>query len=649
MKLSDCNTYTKADIRSMSLGLLVRCIEKARSLYYEKGKSPITDATFDKLEDELERRDPNHPVLSDVGTSSIGAGRKKVKLPYPMYSLNKIKPDKVKAFESWVAHYGGPYVISNKEDGQSLEIIYENKVPVACYTRGDGTVGQDVSRLIPQLNIPKKISTSQRVAIRAETVMPEDKFQKYAREGDKNARNTVAGLVNKLRGDTSLLRHVDVVTYEIIHPRTRPSKSFELLEKMGFTVSPWRKIAKGKLTIELLQKLFVAARKKSKRAIDGIVVESDTVNKRPPAGTKAPPYMFAFKMQDEDDSARVTVRRVDWEETQYGKLQPVIQIKPVQLAGVTVSNISGHNAFFIVNGFRLRERKNNPPQMPIGPGAVLLARRSGDVIPHAEKVLKAARKPDMPGVPFHWDANGVGIIADVKSDLVRDKRITTFFSTVGVDGIKLGVVQKLTAAGFTSVIKILRMKEADVLRIPGFKERSAAKLVQSIKTHTKAVELPTLMDGSGLFGAGMGTRRCALVVEKYPTLLTRWATLSPSQIEKRVIAIPGFQTKTASQFAAGFPKFLKWLRVSKIKPILPKKVKAVGAKLEGQAVCFTGFRNKDLEKSILAQGGTIASGVNKNTTILLYVPGKSSSKFDKAKQLGVETYTVDQFTKKFKL
>lgn len=649
MKLSDLNNYTKAEIRAMSLGLLVRCIEKARALYYEKGKSPITDATFDKLEDELERRDPNNPALTQVGTSNIGASRKKVKLPYPMYSLNKIKPDKAKAFDAWVDHYEGPYVISNKEDGQSLEIIYENKVPVACYTRGDGTVGQDVSRLIPQLNIPKKIPTSQRVAIRAETVMPEDKFQKYAREGDKNARNTVAGLVNKLRGDTSLLRHVDVVAYEIIHPRTRPSKGFEQLEKMGFTVSPWRKVPKGKLTLELLGRLFKAARKKSKRAIDGIVVESDTVNKRPPAGTKAPSYMFAFKMQDEDDSAKVKVRRVDWEESKYGKLQPVIQIKPVTLAGVTVSNISGHNAFFIVNGFRFRERKDNPPVMPIGPGAVLLARRSGDVIPHAEKVLKAARKPDLPSVPYHWDANGVGIIADVKSDLVRDKRIESFFSTVGVDGVKLGVIQKLTAAGFTSVIKILRMKESDLLKIPGFKERSAAKLIQSIKTHTKQVELPTLMDGSGLFGAGMGTRRSAVIVEAYPNLLKQWAKLTPSQIEKKVIALPGFQTKTASQFAAGFPKFLKWLRISKIKPILPKKVKTVGAKLKGESVCFTGFRNKDLEKKIVAQGGTIASGVNKNTTILLFVPGKSSSKFDKAKQLGIKTYTVDQFTSKYKV
>lgn len=649
MKLSDINTYTQSEIRAMPLRLLVRCITKARDLYYEKGRSPLSDAAWDKLEDELERRDPNNPALSDIGTSNIGAGRKKVTLPYPMYSLNKIKPDKGKSLEGWIEHYPGPYVVSNKEDGQSLQIIYENKVPIACYTRGDGKVGQDVSRLIPQLNIPKKISTSQRIAIRAETVMPEDKFQKYASATDKNARNTVAGLVNKLRGDTSLLRHVDVVAYEIIHPRTRPSKAFELLEKMGFTVAPWKKIGKGKLTMELMSKLFETARKNSKRAIDGIVIESDTVNKRPPAGTKAPSYMFAFKMQDADDAAKVTVQRVDWEETRYGKLQPVIQIKPVKLAGVTVKNVTGHNAFFITNGFRYNQRKLGLPVRPIGPGSVLLVRRSGDVIPHAEKVLKAAKKPDMPKVPFHWDSNNVAIFADEKTDLVRDKRIASFFSTVGVDGIKLGVIQKLTGAGFTSIIKILRMTESDVLKIPGFKERSASKLIQSIRAHTKQVELPTLMDGSGLFGAGLGTRRSAAIVEAYPDLLTKWAKLTPAQIERKVVGIPGFQTKTASQFAASFPKFLKWLRVSKIKPVLPKKVKATGSKLSGEAVCFTGFRDKDLEKKILAQGGTIASGVNKNTTILLFVPGKGSSKLDKAKQMGIKTYTADQFEAKYKL
>lgn len=647
MKLSDVNSYSKAEIRGLSTLLLEKLILKARD-YYDKGKSPISDAKYDQLEDELRARDPKNSLLAKVGAKA--KGRKKVKLPHPMYSLSKIKPENGKQFDAWVKAYPGPYVVSDKEDGLSIQIHYKNGMPHAAYTRGDGTVGQDVSHLLPVLRIPKKIGTASTVVIRAEIAMTEVAFQKYASSEYANARNLVAGLANRLNSDASMLKHAHVLAYEIIEPRMAPSKAFKALTKMGFDTPPYRVVKSGELSLALLAEIFTKARKRSAHAIDGLVIESDTVNRRPPAGTHSPNYAFAFKMQDADDVATVKIKRIDWEESKHGKLVPVIIIPPTPLAGVTVTNVTGHNAFFIAHGYRAKDAKKGIfKKRPLGKGAIIKVVRSGDVIPHVVEVVKGVDKPDFPKVAYKWDASRVNIVMEGTTDLVRDKRITSFFSTVGVDGIKLGVVQQLSSAGMDSIVKILRAKVDDLLKIPGFKQRKAEKLVAAIKAATREVELPVLMDASGYFGAGFGTKRSTLIVNAYPDLLTKWEKLTPSQITAKVVAIHGFQTKTAEQFGKNFHRFLKWLRVSKIKPILPRKVKVTSSKLAGQSVCFTGVRDKDLEQRIIKNGGTIASGVNKNTTILIAAPGKTSSKLSKAEQLNIPVYTIDSFIKKYKV
>ncbi len=645
MKLSDLNSYTKAEIRALSITRLARLIQKAKD-YYTAGKSPISDNLYDDLEDILRRKDPSNAVLSSVGAKV--KGRRKVKLPFPLYSLAKLKPTDGAKFDRWLAKHEGPYVVSDKEDGLSVMIQYIKGKPAKAFTRGDGSVGQDVSHLIPFFKIPKSIAKDN-VTIRAEIAMTEAAFAKIRTKKDEDSRNVVAGLTNRLNSDASMLKNADILAYEVIEPRLKPSAAFKYLKAKGFKTAPHTLVGKGKLTLDVLEKLHTASKSSSKYTIDGIVIEQDSVNKRPPAGTHHPSYAFAFKMRDESSIKQVTVKSVEWEESKHGRLAPVIVIPKIRLGGVSVENATGHNAFFIANGYRFKDRNKGIKKRPIGKGAVIRVVRSGDVIPHVVEVVKGVTKPDFPKVKFAWDSNGVQIALTGTSDLVRDKRITSFFSTLGVDGIKLGVVQQLTEAGLTSIVKILRASVSDFLKVPGFKQRKAQNLFDSIRAKTRAVDLPTLMDGSGYFGLGFGTRRAALVVEAYPDLLTKWEKLTPSQITAKVASIHGFQTKTATQFGSNFHKFTKWLRVSKIKPVLPTKIKAVGSKLKGEAVCFTGFRDKAMEESIVKQGGTIVSGVSSKTTILVYADGKSSSKLDKAEALGIKTFTGTEFKRKYKL
>lgn len=656
MKLSDIETYSKGQIKALSDATLLKAIERAR-LLYAKGKSTISDRTYDALEAELKRRDPNNPLLAKVGQKVT---RSKVKLPYPLFSLSKFKPDDGKSFGRWKKNWPGAAVVSDKEDGISLELIYKEGKLDKIYTRGDGVIGQDVTHLKTVLDVPRKVSSAGITAIRAELCMSEAAFQKYAAGQYANARNLVAGLTNRINSAPTMLKHADVLAYEVITPRMKPSRGFSLLKKWGFTCAPHQVVKEEDLTLDLLSKLFDRRRKASAHAIDGLVVENDAPNARPPGGTHSPEYAFAFKKQTEDSIVEVKVLGVDWEVSKHNTLVPVIQIPPTQLSGVTITNVTGHNAFFIAHGYRSKEERSGSKaaraeraktlvKRPIGPGALVKITRSGDVIPHVVEVVKAAKKPDLPNVEFEWMPGNIQIKMVGTSDLQRDKRITAFFDALDVEGVKLGVVQQLTEAGYDSIIKILRADADDFLQIPGFKQRKAEKLAAAIHAKTKAAPLHLLMAGSGHFGQGFGSKRFDAIITAYPNLLTRWVTLTPAQIKAKVSELEGFQDKTAAIFAAGFPKFVRWLAKSRIRPVLPQKVKVTGSALKGQAVCFTGVRDKALEAQIVKNGGTIASGVSAKTTALVSVPGKTSSKLSKAQALGIPVYSIDSFKKKFKL
>ncbi len=139
-----------------------------------------------------------------------------------------------------------------------------------------------------------------------------------------------------------------------------------------------------------------------------------------------------------------------------------------------------------------------------------------------------------------------------------------------------------------------------------------------------------------------------MIVRKYPRIMT-FTNLSNDQLLQKVMQIKGFKEKTASLFVMGLKKFAKFMAKLPVKIKVEKRIKAISGKLQGHKICFTGFRNADLEKEIEANGGKLASGVNRDTTILLYAPGKNSSKMQKAQSLGIKMFTEDQFKKKFNL
>lgn len=597
-----------------------------------KGMLDITDDRYDLLEKLIETNDPSWKPISGA---KVPVGKVKTKLPYAMSSLGKAYPGDGKV-ASFAKKNPGPWVVSDKLDGNALEIVYVPGKPTKVYTKTSGTIGQDVSFLLPQLNVPQELKM--KMAVRFETILHKGTFEsKHSRDSDnakkyKNARNMVAGIFNT-KGFHKALTDVQLVAHEILDSHERPSSQLQRLTTYGFNVVSHVLI--NRLSDSVLESVLKKRKTGSKFMIDGLVVVQDKPHKASPTG-EDPSYAMAFKINDESENlAKTKVIDVEWNASKHGFLKPRVMIEPVELAGATVSWATGFNAKFIQdNG--------------IGKGAVITITRSGEVIPYITSVVKKAAKVALPNVPYKWNATKVDIVlTDAGNSVVASKRIYAFLSAgLGVEHLALATITKAYESGMTKIQDFLLAKPTTFLKLDGVKETSANKYYQQIQSKLKNANLADVAANSGFFGRNFGSKRMQLIIDKYD--LFKLATMSIDSISAKVEGIDGFSTVTAEQFATGLHKFIKWVGTLPITFKQPEKVVVKSATMKGQNVCFTGFRDDSLSKFIISHGGKIASGVTSTTTMLLTKDTKSSSsKVIKAKSLGIPVLTPDQFGKKY--
>jgi len=396
---------------------LVEILRQLAHHYYNTNVSLVPDEIYDLLREILEERDAENPYLVEVGAP---VNKNKVKLPYYMPSLNKIKPD-TGVLEKFIKKYDGPYVLSDKLDGVSGLYVY-NKNKSKLYTRGDIEVGQDISHLIPYV-ISKNVRFDKLkigTAIRGELIISKSNFKKIS-DKFKNARNTVAGLVNSKNFSIEVAKLTEFIAYSIIHPVTKQSDQFELLESINFPLVTHK--FKKLLDNDMLSKYMVDRRTSGEYDIDGIVVidDSDVYEVK----NKNPEYGFAFKKVLTDQVAEVTVLDVEWNVSKDGYLKPRVRIEPTKLAGVEIRYMTAHNAKYVEDNV-------------IGPGAIIELVRSGDVIPYIKKVLKKAPsgKAKMPTIPYKWNESKVDLIVKdihgAASSNIKIKKITYFFKKLNI-------------------------------------------------------------------------------------------------------------------------------------------------------------------------------------------------------------------------
>ena len=605
-------------------------------VYYNDGISLLSDENYDRLRDLLASKYGSSNVLQAVGAPVT---KEKAKLPFYMGSMDKIKPDK-NNLESWKKTYPGKVCISDKLDGISALLVKAGGSRM-LYTRGDGTIGQTITHMIPHIQIGD-LPGYESYAVRGELIVTKANYEKV-KEGKRGARQMVSGLANQktLTAERKvLLNLVEFVAYEVIVPEhLRPSEQFNLLDNHStFHTAKWS--TEQAITIESLSAILSKRKAESLYEIDGIIVANDQSHPRIPG--KNPEHAFAFKMSFAEQVAITEVLSVEWEASKNGYLKPTVKFEPVNIGGAIIQYASGFNAAFIhSNG--------------IGPGAFVEIIRSGDVIPYIRDVKSVSPTgPQMPDDAWHWNETNIDAILDrISGNPNVQKNVLLFFAnTLDIGSCGEGTIQKLHDAGIKTIPQFLKITEPFLLTLPGFGKTSAKKLAANIQEAASKATLTQWAVGSGIFGRGLGTRKLEPAFAIVPT------TMEPSEaLVEAITELPSWSRDSAATFVRKLPEFKEFLLAVGVVPVpvrpvpaqAPAPVKEDG-KCKGIVALFTGFRSKELEESIVREGGQVADSFNKKVNVLLVKDSSvNNEKVKKAKAAGIPVMTPEEFTRTQKL
>lgn len=605
-------------------------LREANKAYYNE--IPLmTDNEYDIVKEFIENKYPSNKIIKEIGAP---IERNKVKLPYEMASMDKIKPDS-NALEKWTKKFSSPYIISCKLDGVSGLYTTEGAEP-KLYTRGDGQVGQDISHLIPFLRLPK----TKNVVIRGEFIIPKKVFDEKYKSKFANPRNMVSGIVNH-KTINEAVKDLHFVAYELIQPIKKPSEQMEFIG----TLDVERVLYQIENTIdnELLSEILVKWRKEYIYEIDGIIVASDKIYERKSGN---PEHAFAFKMVLSDQIAEAKVIDVIWSPSKDGYLKPRVRIEPIQLGGVKIEYATGNNAAFIENN-------------KIGIGAIIEIIRSGDVIPKIVKVTSPAENAKMPSVPYKWNDTHVDVLiedADL-DETVKEKNITGFFRGIGVEGLSSGNVTRIIDSGFDSVTSILKMSVDDLLGVEGFKIKTAQKIHDGIKNKLEEASLIKLMSSTNLFGRGFSEKKIELIMESYPDVLL--SNESDSVKISKISSIKGMAVKSAEAFVEKIPDFVNFIKETGLtNKLLMNKDKEISKKpidtnhpLYGKTIVMTGFRGPAYEelnglfKDFGAKSGSSVS--SKTFAVIVKNKDEDTGKAEEARKISIPVMTIEEFKNKY--
>jgi DNA ligase (NAD+) len=636
-------------------------------LYYVIDNPEISDAEFDKLMRQLKDLEAEHPELitPDSPTQRVGGKPREgfVKVPHssPMLSLdNTYSEEELRDWERRVHELSGhsdvDYVCELKLDGMSLALIYEDGKLVRGITRGDGSVGEDVTlnvrtvRSVP-LSIPKeklrKAGIPANFEVRGELLMPLASFKKMNEEREAkglsvfaNPRNATAGTVRQLESKVTAERRLDYFTYMLLeNGRTyfdRHSKTLDALDAAGFKVNQNRKLVHGIDEAWVFIQQWEAKRDSLPYEIDGIVIKVDRIALQDELGFtgKAPRWAIAYKYAARAGITKLEDIRVQVGRT--GKLTPVAMLAPVLIGGTTVRNATLHNLDEI-------------ERLGVKIGDWVQVERGGDVIPKVVKVIDDKEHPRGHKI-FHMPETcpvcGTQVVRTegevdyrcVNANCPAKLRETILhFASRGVmniDGMGDALVNQLTERGLVkNVADIYKLTKADLLSLERMGDKSAQNILDEIEA-SKKLPLERVIYGLGI--RMVGERTAQFLAEHFGSMeeLEKAGVeelQNVNEVGPRIAeSIVEFFSITANR------KLVERLREAELKLTGQKKQR--GTKLAGKTFVLTGtlahFTRDEAKKMIEDAGGKVTGSVSKKTDYV--VAGvDAGSKLDKAKELGV--------------
>ena len=615
---------------------IINVLKEADKAFFNSGQPKLTDDIYDIIKDYIRKKYPKDAYLKRVGADVDN----KVVLPYYMGSQNKIK-DSESEITKYTKKYPGPYLISDKLDGVSGMYVYYGD-NIKLYTRGNGREGQDISHLHKYISGFPKIKKQDKLAVRGEFIISKDNWDILKKQDAtlSNPRNTVSGAINSKILNKDLLKMIDFVAYTLVYPNL--PNGLPELDKMKFNVV--NNTVVDDINLAFLSKILENSRK-NKYVIDGIVI-SDISKVYEIALGKNPEYSFAFKSIHTLEQVEVIVKEVEWNISKDKYMKPIVKFDEILLDDVKIKQATGFNAGYI--------EKNN-----IGPGSRIVIIRSGNVIPHIQSVLSASAngKPSMPGEldkDYKWNDTHVDIIkiGEDKNADIDIKNIVYFMKTAEVDNMGPGNITKIYNAGFHNIKSILKIQKEDLLKIEGFKGKSADNILKSLEK-VKELDCLVLMDASNMLGRGFSYKKIKMITDVYPSILIDNAENREKSLKisiEDLMKVEGIAEISAKLFIENLPRFYEFydslgVKCKGIEVNVDKSVeKTEKANIKDKKFIFTGFRNKDYEKIIVENGGKIVTAISKSTNYLI-VKNKTekSGKIDKATELGVKILDIPEF------
>ena len=656
------NTDPQGFIKKNKKKDIIALLIAADEAFFNGTESLLKDDIYDIIKDYIRKKYPKDPYLKRVGADVDN----KVLLPYYMGSQNKIK-DSEEEITKYKKQFKGPYIISDKLDGVSCLIVYKrkegaagvagikNNFDIKLYTRGNGTYGQDISHLLTYINGFPELSNivGDYLAIRGELIISKDNWEKLKAQGENgaNPRNTVSGAINSKTLNKKVLNAIDFVCYTLISPVDPKIKNgLEVIKKMKFLVV--NHIIVNDINLDILSENLQKSRNND-YIIDGIVI-ADIGKHYDIEKDKNPTHSFAFKSIHTLEQVEVIVKEVEWNVSKDKYMKPIVKFDEIILDDVKIKQATGFNAGFI--------EKN-----VIGPGSRIIIIRSGNVIPHINSVLsKAANgKPSMPGtegVNYKWNDTHVDIIMiddGNKNSQYDIKNIIYFMKTIEIDYMGPGNIEKIYNGGYDTINKIINIKKEELLKIDGFKDKSAENIIGALKK-IKDVDCNVLMDASNIMGRGFGSKKIKSITDVHPEIIDNTKTGRNKALKLKVeelTKINGIAKISAELFIENLPKYYEFydslgfkcnkgaLAMAAAANAAPENIKInININLKDKTFIFSGFRNKEYEKAIVDNGGKVTTAISKNTSYLV-VKDKTynTAKIIKARELGIKILNIEDF------
>lgn len=610
---------------------------------YYRGHAEISDEKYDHLEDELKKLDPSNPVLQLVGFKQTEATNK-VEHQRKMLSLDKTYDEK--DLTKWVDKHDVVSVF--KIDGSSCSLIYENGHLVTAKTRGDGQFGENITKkavFIP--DIPKFIPEKRSCEVRGEVYCVEANFfhlskemQELGLEAPTSQRNIVAGLLGR-KENIQLSRYLSFKAFDIISDEkfTKEHQKLDALKKDGFITPDYEvhKGAKGLDTRIAEAKAFMAD---GDYLIDGLVLVYDDLKLHNELGETShhPRYKIAFKFQGDTKVAQIN--EIEWGVSRNGTLTPVALIEPTELSGAVIGRVTLHN-FGLVQNFQLKA------------GDKIEIIRSGEVIPKFMGVVERSHHPfSYPTKCPSCDSDLV--VQDIWLSCINElcpakvkEEILNYIRKAGIDDVSDKRLEEMINKGLVERIPDLyRLTEENFLLLDKVKDKLAKKMFENIQK-TKEQNLAQFISAIGVEGVSI-TKSEKIIAQGYNTL----EKIQALTLDK-MLQFEGFAEKSSTDILSSLGKKKELIAelLSVGVKVKADEISSGEGPLSGLKFCITGELSQprpQIEKMIKQNGGVIA-GVSKNLNYLVTNEEESSSsKFVKAKSLGVAIINEDGLMKLLK-